>query len=79
MPQNVRTYSNLKKNTVACRAITRQQLWDKQIYQRSYWATYFANKTHSHGNSMSNVSTATNQHTILEVMLETEIVHAEEL
>jgi hypothetical protein len=58
------------KYIVECRAVNIQLLRDKQIYQSRYWVTYFANRTHSHGNNLSHVSTATNQHPTIEVLLE---------
>jgi hypothetical protein len=39
---------------VACRAVTRQQARDEQIYQSHYWVTRFANKICSHRNNLSN-------------------------
>jgi hypothetical protein len=53
-----------------------------QIYESLYWVTHFANKTHSHGNDLSNVSTAMNLHATMEVLLKTvfsTVNHAEEL
>jgi hypothetical protein len=56
---------------VASTAVTRQRPRDKQINHSRYWVTRFANKTCFHGNDLSNVSTATNQHTIIQELLET--------
>jgi hypothetical protein len=58
-------------NIVACRDVTRQRQRDKQIYLSLHWVTRFANKTNSHGNDLSNVSTAMNQLPTVEVLLET--------
>jgi hypothetical protein len=74
-------FHRINNNIVACRAVTRKRHRDKQIYQSRYWVTRFANKTHSHGNDLNNVSAATNQHTAMEELLETvfsTVVSAEE-
>jgi hypothetical protein len=53
------------------------------IYTRAITVvTHFENKTRSHGNDLSNVSTATNQHATIEELLQTVFsmdVRAEEL
>jgi hypothetical protein len=59
------------KYVVVCRVVTIQQPQDKRIYQSHYWVTHFANKTCSHGNDLNHVSTPTNQHPTIEVLLET--------
>jgi hypothetical protein len=55
----------------ACRAVIRQRPRNKQIYQSRYWKTQFVNKTRSRGKYLSNVSTATKQHTTRHELLET--------
>jgi hypothetical protein len=67
---------------VACTTVTRQRPRDKQIYHSRYSVRRFTNKIRFHGNYLSNVSTATNQHAIIKELLETVFstdVSAEEL
>jgi hypothetical protein len=81
-PQDLLGISELFENIVACRAVTRQRPRGKLIHQSRYWVTRFANKTCSHGNDLSNVSTATNHQATTEELLETVfsiMLHAEEL
>jgi hypothetical protein len=56
---------------VACGAVTIQRPRGKQIYEGRYWVTVSANKSFSHGNNLSNVSTARNHHITIKVQLET--------
>jgi hypothetical protein len=67
---------------VAFTAVTRQRLRDMQIYHSRYWVARSANKTRFHGNNLSNVSIATNQHATTEELFETmfsTVVCADEL